>query len=100
MDEMSYPSEHMTTTSSTLRTTLDDAWGQHNWILSNSILEPAARLGDKVSNPFHSDVTTWSQNMHLCYDALYELANALNTGAIIMPQQDQAVAVGFQHEGE
>jgi uncharacterized protein YukE len=100
MDEISYPSERMATTAGTLRTTLDEAWGQHNSILNNSILEPATRLGDKVSNPFHSDVTTWSQNMRQCYDALYELANALNTGAIVMPEQDQVIAAGFQHEGE
>ncbi len=43
MDEMSYPFERMAATSSTLRTTLDEAWGQHNQILTNSILEPATR---------------------------------------------------------
>ncbi len=37
--------------------------------------------------------------MRQCYDALYELADNLSTGAIVMPQQDQVIAAGFQHEG-
>jgi hypothetical protein len=103
-NNMSYPTDDMSSTSRSLSSFLEEQWNQHTALFMNNhdsymaLLQAVARIiphgagrDQELTNSLHN----YQQQYQNCYQALHQLAQMIDGAAQTMSSTDQTVARGF-----
>jgi uncharacterized protein YukE len=106
-NNMSYPTNEMSSTSRSLSSFLDEQWNQHAALFLNNqdsyvaLLQAVARIipnaggrAQELVNFLHN----YHQQYQHCYQALHQLAQMIDGAAQTMSDTDQSIAQGFRQD--
>ncbi|MDQ2902731.1 MAG: hypothetical protein M3Y81_04155 [Chloroflexota bacterium] len=104
-DSIMYPTDHMSSTSRSLCSLLDEQWTQHTALFMNNadsyhaLLQAVARVipnaGGRVQE-LSSRVENYHQQYYNCYQALHALAEQIDAASQGMRTTDAESASGFE----